>query len=230
MCPHCSNFEDQSHCMLDCPHLPFTAIRKSAKAKQETIANQLRSKHNENRTLLGFIHQICYASWQPSPHISRLWLGTWSLTTLRQMLGEPTDTPISTKQRFDYIDAVKRLTKPLIRAYQLMLDLNTRHRPGPTQDLPEEDLPLYDHVPADTHTDLAITDPDHPEHASSLTEDHIEELALMFEQEDQESTTALGLSLFRARTSLTNNIYDLCDAANRDLASDTASEDADGPL
>ena len=90
-CPHCKGHDDQAHCMLECPHQPFTAPRQHAKKRQNNIASTLRIKYAHDEALQRFIEQLSHASWTPSPNISRIWFGTWTPTTLRQMLGQPTD-------------------------------------------------------------------------------------------------------------------------------------------
>ena len=81
--------------------------------------------------------------------------------TLHQLLGQPPDTPtMTTTQRYAYIAIVKKLTAPLLDAYSAMININTRGRTSPS--LPEaEALPLFDHHPQDTHTELSIADPKH---------------------------------------------------------------------
>jgi hypothetical protein len=231
-CPHCGAQDDQAHCMLECPHPPFHAPRHKAKTRQARIAQTLRMKHDNDEHLQHFIEQLHHASWQESPHITRLWLGTWSLHTLQQLLGQPTDTPLSAQQRFHYITVARKMTKPLLQAYQTMLNTNTRTRTVKRAH-PVEDLPLYDHLPADTHTELPITDPDHPEYTEELSE-RIEELGLLFVQETVGSYVQQGPSLRLADSTICLNEFDICDAANcimPNYDSDTTSDlDVDGPF
>ena len=117
-CPHCQRLDDQAHCMLDCTHLPFTALRQTAKTRQAVIAHKLVDRYSQDRDIQCFIQQLCHASWTPSPNLSRIWLGTWSMHTLNQMLGQPTDSPITMKQRYAYIDTAKKLTAPLLDAHR----------------------------------------------------------------------------------------------------------------
>ena len=210
-CPHCPCLiDDQAHCMLECTHLPFRALRNTAKTKQAVIAQRLCDKHSQDDDTQCFIQQLCHASWTPSPNISRIWLGTWSMHTLHQMLGQPADTPMTMRQRYAYIDIAKKLTAPLIDAYSAMININTRtpKHPPPHE---VEALPLYDHHPQDTHTELHITDPEHPEYSEALA-DRIRELELTFVQDDT-STCYPGPSLHQASMTIRQNTYDICDAA-----------------
>ena len=154
------------------------------------------------------------------------------------MLGQPTDEPLSAQQRFHYIKIAKDMTRPLLAAYHSILDINTRRpRTNPTKH-PQEDLPLYDHLPTDTHTELHITDPDHPEYTDALAS-HVEEVEAMFVQEDTTSHTSLlhsGPNLHRASDTIRWTEFDICDAANTILPncydSDTTTPTlgVDGPF
>ena len=82
----------------------------------------------------------------------------------------------------------------------------------------------------DTHTDLPITDPSHPEYSEDLAE-RIQEIELTFEQDTNRSSDP-GPNLQRAQA-LRQNEYDICDAAALIVSTDseTASTvDADGPF
>jgi hypothetical protein len=141
---------------------------------------------------------------------------------------------MSAPQRFNYITVAKKMTKPLIAAYQTILNINTRMTPTPLASL-TEDLPLYDHVPADTHTDLPITDPDHPAYTEALA-DRIEELERMFVQtNDVPNHSTTGLDLRMASTTIRLTEFDICDAANcvtldSDNNDTTSEMDVDGPF
>jgi hypothetical protein len=127
-CPHCSQLDDQAHCMLECPHIPFHALRQTAEIDQAVIALDLTHKHSRDQNLIHFIQQICYASWTRSPNLSRIWLGTWSMHTLQQLLGQPTDEPMTMNQRHTYIDIAKQLfqlTASLLNVYSAMIDICT---------------------------------------------------------------------------------------------------------
>jgi hypothetical protein len=230
-CPHCQQYDDQAHCMLECPHQPFTALRNTAKTQQAVIAHKLIDKNSQDEDLRCFIQQLCHASWTSSPNISRIWLGTWQMHTLDQMLGQPTDTPMTMKQRYAYIAIAKKLTAPLLVAYSAMININTRVKTKPSPHGVEA-LPLYDHHPQDTHTELHITDPKHPEYSDDLAE-QIRELELTFVQDDIGSCHP-GPSLYQASMTIRQNDFDICDAAalvEESVSSDTASTvDADGPF
>jgi hypothetical protein len=115
------------------------------------------------------------------------------------------------QQRHAYIGIAKALTAPLLDAYGEMININTRHRPTHLLNA-DQPLPLYDHLPQDTHTELPLTDPDHPEHSAALAE-RIQELELTFEQVDTDDKSMPGLSLHRARATIRQNAYDISDAA-----------------
>jgi hypothetical protein len=227
-CPHCSALDSQAHCMLECTHPPFTAPRLAAKQKQGKIAQKLREKHADDEHLQYFIEQLHGASWTDSPNISRLWLGTWTMSTLQRLLGQPADTPMSAHQRFKYITVVKKMTKPLLIAYQTILNINTRSNTTSSKHQ-AEDLPLYDHHPTDTHTELPITDPDHPEHSEVLTE-RIQEIGLLFVQHDEVDRPGItGPNLNLASKTIRLNPFDVCDAANcLDSNYPTSDSDVDG--
>jgi len=185
-------------------------------------------KHADDEHLQHFIEQLHVASWTDSPNISRLWLGTWTMSTLQRLLGQPADTPMSAHQRFKYITVVKKMTKPLLIAYQTILNINTRsNTTSPKHQA--EDLPLYDHHPTDTHTELPITDPDHPEHSEVLIE-RIQEIGLLFVQNDEVASSAItGPNLNLASTTIRLNPFDVCDAANCiDSDYPTSDSDVDG--
>jgi hypothetical protein len=72
---------------------------------------------------------------------------------LTQLLGHHRDT----QQRFNFITVIRKLTKPLISAHYDIIQINTRSRPLTSSHSSAEALPLYDHLPADTHTVLPVT-------------------------------------------------------------------------
>ena len=60
-CPHCpSLLDDQAHCMLECTHLPFNALRSTAKTKQAVIAQRLCDQHPQDEDTQHFIQQLCH--------------------------------------------------------------------------------------------------------------------------------------------------------------------------
>jgi hypothetical protein len=128
-----------------------------------------------------------------SPNILRIWLKTWSMHTLQQILGQPMDSSMTMKQRYTYIGITKKLTAPLHVAYSAMINIKTRLK---TNNSPneEEELSLYDYLPSNTHTDLPITDPFHPEYSEDLAE-RIHNIELSFEQDNGSSNQGTSLSL-----------------------------------
>ena len=129
-CPHCPALDSQAHSMLDCPHRPFTSIRRKAKIKQAAIATRLMAKPGTSDVLIDFIKTLCHACWTPSPQTNRLWLGTWQLTTLRSLLGHEVEQPISMKERHQYISVIHDLTAPLLHAYDQITDININKTQG----------------------------------------------------------------------------------------------------
>ena len=222
-CPHCSMLDNQSHCILECTFAPLHAIRRAADVAQAVIALKLSAIHAPDPDLVHFIQQISHASWTSSPHISRIWLGTWSMHTLSQLLGTPADSPLTTQQRGAYISVAKQLTAPLISAYRNMLNLNIRtHTVIPDADDTCEHLPLLDHLPLDTHTTLYLTDPTHPEYSPSLSA-AIQELEASFEQDPPGCTS--GSCINQAYRKLNNsacNIFSISDAAFSVRSADSA--------
>lgn len=207
-CGHCFQKDSQAHCMLECPHLPFAAIRKSAKIKQCGIAADLLRTFAADEDLKHFVQQMCHASWAPSPHISRIWLGTWSMHTLHELLGQPMDTPMTMQQRYTYINTAKQLTAPLITAYHALIHINIKH----TSTIPSHDidpLPLYDHLPLDTHTEVPDTDPSHPDYNNPLPT-RIREIENTF---IQQHSCEPGPSLHEARTAIADHPFSISDAA-----------------
>jgi hypothetical protein len=129
--------------------------------------------------------------------------------TLQQMLGQPTDEPMTMNQRHTYIDIAKPLTAPLLNAYSEMIDINIRSHPtNPTQEV--DQLP---HLPLDTHTEVDITNPSHPEYSLELTS-RIQELENTFVQND--TLCNPGPNLYEARAHIRDNpsnIFTISDAA-----------------
>jgi hypothetical protein len=118
-CHLCGQLDSQQHCMLDCTHSSFTTIRHSAQQAQADIAlNMLNTMHSDHTT--HFIQQLVQASWTPSHHTSRIWLGLWNTQTLGMLLKQSLDSPISMQARQTYIKMAKQLTAPLIEAYTAM--------------------------------------------------------------------------------------------------------------
>ena len=140
-CHHCGQEDHQAHCMLSCPHQKFIPIRRTAKIKQHAVAAKLREKYKDPG-IQSFIQQICYASWCESPHLSRIWLGTWSMHTLQQLIGQPMDAPLTITNRYRHIAIARDLTEPLLHAYDKMIHINITTSLTLTQ--LHEPLPLLD--------------------------------------------------------------------------------------
>jgi hypothetical protein len=90
--------------MLDCTHIPFNALRTTAQNCQAVVGRQLAEKYSHDEDMQHFVQQLCYASWTASPNFSRIWLGTWSMHTLQQILEQPMNTSMTMKQRYTYTD------------------------------------------------------------------------------------------------------------------------------
>lgn len=141
--------------MLNCTFAAFIPIRRAAQIKQAAIATKLlQATACENLT--AFIQNLCHASWISTPQTTRIWLGTWQLHTLRGLLGNAIDKPLSLTERYRYITAIRKLTAPLLQAYHSMININTqRNLKYQTADR-DESLPLYEYYP---HQDTADTEP-----------------------------------------------------------------------
>ena len=123
-CVLCGMKDSQQHCMLECPHPPFTAIRNIAKKEQAETATLLRAKY-PSRGAMHFTDQICHGSWTPSDNTSRLWLGLWNRSLLEEVLRQDLAAPLSMTSRKIYLKIARALTKPLINAYTgLLLIIN----------------------------------------------------------------------------------------------------------
>ena len=91
-----------------------------------------------------------------------------------------------TMQRYIHI----LISQPLLSmptTYSAMMNINTRIPKHPSTAAWSEALPLYDHHhPQDTHTELPITEPKHPEYSDAIAclADWIQELELTFVQDD----------------------------------------------
>ena len=184
-CSHCQQPDSQAHCMLDCTFPLYAPIRQRAKTRQASIARALL-----DQDIQFFIQQFCHASWTRSRHISRIWLGTWSTHTLRQLLGQPIDEPMTMEQRYQYIKIARKLTEVLLEAYHEMLNMNIRHVPAGRPSNEADLLPLYDHLPMDTHAEVP------PPSLPPEPEVRVWELAALLEQYDDDDP---GISLHQAR-------------------------------
>ena len=106
-----------------------------------------------------FIQQICHASWTPSEHTRHMWLGTWRLQTLRNLLGPHMAAPLSSQKRYEYIKIVKALLAPLLTAYRQMLDINTKSNPKYHKQINNDAFLLFDHEQPQNNDPLP-NDPD----------------------------------------------------------------------
>ena len=144
-CRICGMIDSQQHLLLECTHAPLTDIRAEAHKKQKSIACALKKDHAKSQNLQHFITQFTNRSWNTNTvELTRLWLGTWSTSTLLDMLKQLPDTPMSMDTRAKYIKIVRKLTKPLIDAYYLML--KEVIATSPTNGAHADDLPLLDHL------------------------------------------------------------------------------------
>ena len=160
-CHHCGELDSQHHCMLDCPYPPFTQIRETARQNQQIIARELRVKHSSDR-FQHFIRTLCRKSWTPDPHISRIWLGLWTQETLASMIRQSTAHSLSMAARKTYQDIVRRLTAPLLEAYQQQLDLTiktseSRHARATRATTPQADPRAVRSAPLRIHQDHVTT-------------------------------------------------------------------------
>jgi hypothetical protein len=151
-CRHCRHPDSQEHGLLECTHEPLTAIRNSAKVKQAVIADRLLNKYDSKRQgkLRHFIREIKRQCWNPdTPDLSRLWIGTWSPSTLERLLQQGITAPLTRSNRHLYISIAEALTKPLLEAHDGIL--RAAVAAGPLHPHGDDHLPLLDHIPADTH-------------------------------------------------------------------------------
>jgi hypothetical protein len=111
--------------MLECTRVELTPIRTAARATQAIVARLLKKKHRAPLDQY-FIDQLTYASWiQPSTHTRRLWLGLWTTETLRLLFPPALDlhSNMPTPDRYKYRSIARKLTAPLIYAYNKMIRL-----------------------------------------------------------------------------------------------------------
>jgi hypothetical protein len=116
------------------------------------------------------------------------------------------------QQRFHFITVIRKLTKPLITAYHAIIQINTRSRPLTLLYQSPEALPLYDHLPADTHTVLPVTDPAHPEFSEELAE-RIAIIEVTIPQDLVPPTLTHGPQLTSAALTLHQSDFHISDAA-----------------
>jgi hypothetical protein len=114
-CPHCKQLDSQRHLMLECPHHSHLPTREVARRDQQAIAGALLQRSHYNQHHRHFIQQLCHASWvSDSPHLERIWLGTWTSTTLQQLLPHncALTRPLAPASRHQYIKLARLLTAP----------------------------------------------------------------------------------------------------------------------
>jgi hypothetical protein len=124
-CGLCGQLDSQRHCMLECTHHQFTAIRRAARISQALIAERLMQKY-PSACFKHFIQQVCHASWTDATHLERIWLGIWCPDTLKGLLLQSTTSELTMSERYIYIKIASKLTAPLIDAYHQMLDINVK--------------------------------------------------------------------------------------------------------
>jgi len=140
-CRLCQHPDSQMHCMLDCPHPPFAPVRRQAQQEQSVAYGKILARSSSNM-LKYFVQQLFTAAWTSTPDTHRIWLGTWNQRTLASLLPSSLGTPMSMSMRRILIDAAKRMTTPLMKAYLTMLDitmrspLNKTSRPLTTSPIP----------------------------------------------------------------------------------------------
>jgi hypothetical protein len=103
----CGLIDSQQH-LLECKHVPLTAMRANARTEQAEIARKLLNEHAKSRNLQHFIKQFIDRSWSSSTvEPTRPWLGTWTAFTLTNMLSKSPTTPMKMSTRETYIKVVK---------------------------------------------------------------------------------------------------------------------------
>ena len=211
-CPHCQAQDSQMHCMLDCPHPPFTEIRERAQLTQIHTAYNLLAKHSNNNIQV-FIHHLLCDSWIPSPNIDRIWLGTWTSETLNQLTRQPLTQRMSSANRYTYIAIARKMLAPLQQAYRELIKS--------TISSAERNFPLRDSAPTPPtpHTQLiACNMPTSnlphtiPSHTSSLTYTDYIEIEALHQQLIPTRYTPLLLSIARVASPDT---YTISDSAHR---------------
>jgi len=162
-CRLCQQPDSQMHCMLDCPHPPFALVRRQAQQEQSVAYGKILARSSSNM-LKYFVQQMFTASWTSTPNLHRIWLGTWNPRTLESLLPSSLDTAMSMSMRRVFIDAAKRMTKPLMKAYLTMLDITMRSplnkisRPSTTSPIP----PLLHNALCNTFPQLSHDDTPSP--------------------------------------------------------------------
>ena len=82
------------------------------------------------------------------------------------------------EQRYKYIKIARKLTEVLLEAYHEMLNMNIRHIVPGRPSAEADPLPLYDHLPMDTHAEVP------PPSLPPEPEVRVWELEALFEQHD----------------------------------------------
>jgi len=162
-CVLCGMKDSQQHCMLECPHPPFTAIREIARKAQAEAATLMRAKY-PSRGAMHFTDQICHGSWTPSANTSRLWLGLWNRPLLEEVLRQDLEAPLTMTSRKKYLKIAKALTKPLINAYTgLLLIINATQAQQHIAN--DRTTPTRHHLPTSPllHTTRAALETAHPQ-------------------------------------------------------------------
>ena len=223
-CTHCAAPDSQSHCMLDCPHLPFTEIRTQARRDQSIAATtMLKGNAHLNSHHKHFIQQLCHACWMPdNPQLDRLWLGTWNTATLTPLLTRecPLDHPVSSTSRHQYIKVAKLLTAPLLVAYHAMINMSIAKRDRlqgsddytpPTESCNRTHSSPTSHSSQQIQLGLSSLELRYEECDTFSYIEHLE-LASMHPQMESESTDLLLLSTDRV---LTHTPFTISDSAMR---------------
>ena len=124
-CTYCGQPDDQAHIMLDCAYPPLLPIRIAARRAQTKIADKLKLIYTSTLDT-HLIDHFLYASWiQPSEHTKRIWLGLWTPNILALVFppAHNLDSPMNVSDRYRYAAIIRKLTNPLIGAYEQMSTL-----------------------------------------------------------------------------------------------------------
>ena len=130
-CAYCGKPDDQAHIMLECTHPPLLPIRIAARRAQSQIADKLKLTHTSALDT-HLIEHLLYASWiQPSDHTKRLWLGLWAPDILSLVFPPALklDSPMIISDKYRYTTIIRKLTRPLISAYEKMSTF-PKHEPA----------------------------------------------------------------------------------------------------
>ena len=123
-CGICGDNDSQAHQMVECSHDSFKDIRLLAYAQQLQIQQQYDRGQGGRvippiwvRETGAALIRLCQTI--NTPEVERLWLGTWTLQTLRSLCPVITATErIGQRERSGFIRYIAALTAPLFSAQQ----------------------------------------------------------------------------------------------------------------